>query len=273
MIDKENMLTIIHDDNSTFYDKSMELFRYDDRDTYTMELDKDDDYLYVGFNKPFKYMYIAFSTANTTSNTLNCQYYDGSSWQSLDIVDESKGFTRDGLIQWDRPSDWESTEINSTDKYFIRFQPSATHSETIILGINLVFATDYDLKRHFPLVSSASLLQGKSSHLLIHEAVKDEILQTFRRKSIYKPDVPAKINVFDLHDISEVREGAIFLALSKIYSNASNEIDDHYYRKSNENYDKAYDLFDYAQVKVDTDNDGVEDDTEKEKFQGLRIKR
>ena len=150
MLKTKNKLTILDDNNGTFTDFSREGLDYD-RDTFTVTLDSNTSYLYVGFYKPINMFYVEVGTANTNAGSFIAQYYNGSTWVSMsDFYDETSCFTRSGFIQWDRgQTDEASTSVNSTPLFWYRFKPSITHSATVINGLNIVFSDDTDLKREF----------------------------------------------------------------------------------------------------------------------------
>ena len=90
MIDPLSKLTVFHDDNSVFADYSNEAADYI-RDDFSVELIAAEDYLYMGFSKPFNAAYVAITTANTNANTMAMEYYDGTSWVSRAVTDDTSG--------------------------------------------------------------------------------------------------------------------------------------------------------------------------------------
>lgn len=267
MLQVKNKLTVFHDDNSVFADYSNESLDYA-RDTFTIALNQDDDYLYVGFSKPINALYVELGTPNTNANSFVAQYYNGSSWASItNFHDDSRGFTRSGFMTWDRNlADEATVEINSTTKYFYRFRPSATHSSTVVNGLNIVFADDIDLKREFYEISNY-LPSGESSHILSHVATRDHIIQELRNDGRYKHDLSTgklkDITAFDLLDISQVKVAATYLCLAKIFSAISDREDDLYNQKHDHYmglYNQAMKLF---YLNVDQDDDGIEDEEER----------
>ena len=66
-----------------------------------------------------------------------------------------------------------------------------------------------------------------------------------------------------MHDVFQIREAAKHLALSKIFFNLSDNVDDHWFRKFEEYRDKykiAISLYNFS---YDEDGDGVDDLEEK----------
>lgn len=265
MIDSRTKLTVFHDDNSVFTDYSNSAKDYT-RDSFSFTLVAAEDYLYLGFTKPFGATYVEMETPNTNSNTLSAEYFDGTSWQTLDLNDETNGLTRSAFITWDKEL-LTSTTINSVAAFYVRFRPDSDHSATTFRGINLVFSDDNMMKQEFFEIDNVNLLpNGESSHIATHVASRNMIVQEFRRLNYTKEDVNGNrniINQWDLHDIFEVRDAATFLALSKIFFNLSDSVDDNWWQKYREYHDKYEESMRLAKLSVDLDDDGKKDDDEK----------
>lgn len=265
MLNYENKLYVYHDDDSSFSDYSYEALDFA-RDTFTIEMVAADDYLYVGYRKPINAFYVDFDTANTNANTLAGEYYNGSSWTAMtELVDETKGFTRSGFIQWERPTDPDdqvTVTVNSQSAYWYRFKPSADHSSTVINGLNIVFADDEDLKKEWFEVTNHRA-SGEDSFILTHVACRDDIIQHFRNESFTKRDPNTErlenLDAFDLLDIKEIRVAAKHLALHKIYMNLSDSVDDVYFQKATYHRSMYGDAINLAFLTFDHDDDGVKD--------------
>jgi hypothetical protein len=276
MLRIKNKLTILHDNDSVFADHSNDALDFD-RDTFTTELTRSKDYLYIGFEKPINCVYVELGTANTNAGEFTAEFYNGTAWTSLSgFHDETKSFTRSGFLRWDRNQTGEaSTSVNSLTKYWIRLRPSVTHSSTVIKGVNIVFSDDQDLKREFFEISDF-LPSGQSSFVLTHVAARDHIIQTIvnsgeykRNSSGYREDVTA----FDLLDVGQIKMAATYLALSKIFSNVQDDGDDIWRQKSQD----YYSLYSQAQkngfLDIDKDDDGVKDISERASRRSARIVR
>ena len=137
-------LDVVHDDNSVFADYSHDSRDYL-RDNFAISFTSAEDSIYIGLYKPFNRIYIEFSSVAVGDINLTATYWDGSSYQSLTLVDDSKGFTRSGFIGFERPEDWTSNTINTKDKYYIKL--NADDSSFDIQGLNIVFADDNDLAK------------------------------------------------------------------------------------------------------------------------------
>lgn len=265
MIDPTTKLTVLHDDNGSFIDYSNDACDYL-RDNFNTTLIAAEDYLYIGYSKPFHTVFVKIITANINSNSFTLEYYNGTSWVSGSINDETKGFTRSGFMSWDR-SVMNSVSVNSIEKYYIRIKPSADHSATTIRGINLIFADDNALKQEFFEVDNSSLLPpGESDHTVHHVAARNSIIQSLRNLQYIKVNADGEfVNMtqWDLFDLFEIKQAATMLALSKIFFNLSDSIDDQWWAKYREYNDKYEEAFRLARITLDKDDDGIEDADEK----------
>lgn len=279
MLKKDNKLTILFDNNVTFEDLSNDMLDYA-RNSSTIDLNSSDDYLYIGYYKPINSVYCEISTANTNANTFTAEFYNGSSWVAIaGFYDETKGFTRSGFIRWDRnQTNEESVEVNSTTKYYIRLRPSATHSSTVIDGINLVFSDDQDLETEVKEVTGTRFLpSGENSHILTHVASRNEIIQKIRNDGRVKRNLSTgvfkKMDAFDLLDIEEIRQASTYLTLSKIYMALSDDPEDIYMDKS-KNYRSLYNgAIDLYFLELDFDDDGEKDTSEEQHPHTTRLLR
>ena len=277
MLRTKNKLTVLHDDNSTFADYSNESLDFD-RDFFTMELSAASDYLYIGFTKPISEIFFEIKNPNTVTATLDGEFYNGTTWTDLvGLYDETRSFKRSGYITWDRnQTDEAQVAVNSSTKNWVRFRPSVDLSVTIFAGINIIFSSDRDLKGEFFEIGQF-LPKGADSHILTHVAARDEIIQYLRNGGHFKQDLNTgrlkDITAFDLLDLGQIKQPAINLTLSKIFSNASDQVDDNWSEKASHYrslYNASMKLF---YLDIDSDDDGKQDDEERMAPAGSRIIR
>lgn len=278
MINTNSSLTVLHDDNSTFVDYSHKVASFG-RDKITLNIINAEDYIYIGFSKPIHAIYINVETQSGTEGSLNAEIYDGSNWVSISSVsDDTLGMYRSGFVQWDRAqTNQVESSVNSITKYWYRFKPSVDRTGIVLSGLNLVFSDDYELSLLQPYINSSEFLGSESSHIKIHSAVKNEIIQKFSNADyiITEADgVRRDINIFDLHAIHEVKLAATFLAISNIYYNMSDDADDVWSIKSKD-YNSKYEKFiNIARLSVDVNDDGIVDDVEnKPSFKSVIMRR
>lgn len=277
MIESTEKLTVLHDDNGVFVNHTEDAADLT-RDNFNLTLVAAEDYLYLGHYKPFGTLFAGIITGNTNSGSFAAEYYNGSTWVSLDLSDESRNFTREGYMFWNRDN-MKSTSVNSVEAFYIRLRPDVDHSATVIRGINLIFADDSALKQEFFEVDNSNLLPpGEISHLVHHVAARNTIVQTLRNKNYKKHNEGSaraeEINQWDLMDIFQVRQAATMLALSKIFFTLSDSQEDTWWAKYEE-YQRRYEhAFELINLSVDTDNDGEEDINEnQEQFKIMRWTR
>lgn len=265
MIDNRIKLDVFHDDNSTFITHSDGAADYT-RDSFSVELSSTEDYIYLGLYKPFSCAYVELTAVNTNGGVLAAEVFDGTSWVSTTLTDESLNMARSGFLFWDK-SDMEATTINGLERYYVRLRPSVDHSVVEYRGINLVFSDDARLKQEFSDILNPSLISaGENSHISAHVTARNHILQKLRARGYVKvnPDTGTEnINAWDLMDIFEVREAATYFALSNIFFNLSDDPDDMWWDKHETYKIKFEEMFRLASLTIDSDDDGVTDSDEK----------
>ena len=263
MIDQKSRLNILHDDNSVFTDYSHKMTTFG-RDALTLTLTSIEDYIYVGFDKPINSVYVDITTQNGSEGTSAFEYYNGTTYIAVDNAsDDTLGLYRSGFIQWDKEQENQAkSTVNSIEMYWYRIKPSVDRTAIAISGIGLVFSDDYELSLEQPYINGTEFLGSESSHIKTHTAVRNEIIQKFRNKDYIKYNDQGEkedINIFDLHDIHEIRMAATYLALSKIYFQMSDNAEDIWYNKSQVYEEKFIKYINIARLSLDTNDDGVVD--------------
>ena len=268
MIDKRMNLTVKQDDNGVvFTDHSHKMASFG-RDNVTMTISSLEDYIWIGFNKPINAVYIDVVTADVTEGSLEFSYWNGSEYISVtSLSDDTFGLFRSGFVKWDRELENQTVStVDGDQMYWYRLRPSVDRGGLVISGINLVFSDDYELSLEQPYISDTEFLGNSLSHIKTHVAARNEIVQKFRNKNYIKIDpITADIediNAWDLLDIGEVKMGATYLALSKIYYQLSDNPEDVWAIKSVEYYNKFEKYINLARLTIDTNDDGVLDDVE-----------
>jgi hypothetical protein len=61
--------------------------------------------------------------------SIAAEYWNGA-WTSLTLTDDTRNLAGDGKVSWDVPSDWATTAVNGTTKYWVRFSTSAVSADT-----------------------------------------------------------------------------------------------------------------------------------------------
>lgn len=266
MIDLNSSLTLLHDDNSVFTDYSHKVASFG-KDKITLTVTNSEDYLYVGFNKPINAIYVNIESQSGTEGSLNVEYYNGANYVSLSgVSDDTLGVYRSGFIQWPKEqTDQAKSTVDSREMYWYRFKPSVDRTAIVISGLNLVFSDDYQLSLEQPLINTTEFLGDEVSHIKSHVASKEQIIQKFRNSDYVVTDIDGNkqnLNIWDLHDIQEVRLAATYLALSKIYYNMSDDAEDVWNVKSKDFNSKYEKFIQIARLSVDINDDGIIDDVE-----------
>ena len=101
------------------------------------------DAYYFGNSEQFDIFDIHISTAGSGSWTIVWEYYDGSSWVSLDgVTDDTNGFTTGGVntVTWDAPVDWSKQTVDGSELFWVRARVDTYSSiSTQPLGQEVLF--------------------------------------------------------------------------------------------------------------------------------------
>lgn len=269
------MLTILLDDNGSFTDYSVELDNYL-RDELDHTFVASEDYLYIGYYKPIRALYFEVERSVPPNHTSVFEYFNGSSFTSLEVTDYTDEMRRSGFVRWQVPSDIAKTTVNSTELYWVRWSITGSNDSLKFKGVNLVLADDTDLLEIEPLINDF-LPSGYNSFIGFHQSAKNEIIQTLRNAGNFKLDrntlSRTDLNVFDLLDPEQLKEAAKYLCLAKIYESLSDAPDDNYQLKFLRYYQNYKDAFNLFMKSLDFDDDGVEDDFERNRTNYGRIVR
>lgn len=278
MVDNKIKLTVLNEPTAAaFTDISSQCHDFS-RDAVSVTMTATTSHVYVGYYKPINSIYIDFTTPNTNTSVLTVEKYNGAYTAVASLQDDSKGLSRNGFINWNRATDEVAVTVNSTTLFWYKLTISVTTSAMSINGISFLFADDQDLKQEVPEIADTNHLAGKASHVLTHIAVRNQIIQDLRNKDYTHTNqstgVKENLTVWDILDANQLKQAAIFLALSKIYFNFSDTVDDKYSQKSiafNDKYVKSINL---ARISLDNDEDGIADDHEVgREFTNIRIRR
>jgi hypothetical protein len=279
MINKD--LFIFHDDNGSIVDLTNDLRDYI-RDDSTVDFVAAEDRLYIGLYKPFNQLYAEMTTAQVEGAELSFEISDGSGgWVALDVVDESKSFSRSGFILWDRNnSSWASQDISGEDLYWIRVTADIDFS-AVFRGLNTLFADDNDLLAESPRIEKF-YPKDETSFVKYHVAARNSIIQRLRNGGNVKKDtsvgtsdffvaisfglnVPIKeITKWDILEAGEIREAAKHLALAKIYLDNSKNVDDKEYQRYRDSLNDYGDAFQLFYMSLDFNDDGLTDADEEQ---------
>lgn len=209
--------------------------------------------LIVGLEKKF-YSFFLYLSGVTGSANLAVHYWNGSGWTifpARKIRERTKGAIKSGIVDFDPVSDW----LVKDGFYDLKlvFGPNVT-----VKTLTVLFAWDVDLVAEFAPIMEDQYRLGQSDYALVHQSVRDEIVQHFRNRGFTQTGVSKtlrsglnwyendNLTFFDLLNIDEIRIAAVQLALHKIFNVLSDTGDkdrwgrlaSYYYGK----YEKAIDL-------------------------------
>lgn len=277
MLIKSDYPKVFYSDNAVFSDISIEMLSYG-VDTTAFTFVASQDKFYFGRVKPFNAFYIEMGTANVNTSVMTVKYFDQTAAAFAAVtglVDETKGLTRSGFVQWAPMSDtsstsWALTTINSVSLYWVEVTFSANLSASTLQGWNIVYSDDTDLKRIYDGVSNY-FRSGTSSGILYHEQARKEIVNQLRRDGYWKvkqgsvggDSLPAQHDEWDFHNIEEVNLWSTYLALSYLFDNLSTASDDNFARLAEKYYGKSQEQKQVYYLSIDKDNDGILDANEK----------
>lgn len=254
MIDLKSQFTVKIDKSGTITDYSYELSELSSQ-TVT-ETITTDDYIYVGFRKPFNSCYIYMSTSSTEVQKLSIEIFNGSSWVSASGRDDSLSFSKSGFIRWNKAS-MVASSIDSDELCWVRLSAPADTSESVFMAFAPLFTDKESVKQEFYELDSVIENDNLTSKMA---AATGEIMDRLSQQG-YHDDITAQ----DLHDIYEIKQSATYLTLSKIFFALSDSPDDHWwvkYEVYNKKYESSMQLY---WLSIDKDDDGLDDEVEGEK--------
>ena len=74
------------------------------------------DTFYIGYQRPFTTRHFQFPTANTNATTISVKTWDGDQYEDvLDIVDQTRGFSRNGYLSWTNTGRWQKVAQPGVD--------------------------------------------------------------------------------------------------------------------------------------------------------------
>lgn len=117
----------------------------DSADTGTADITlfgSDDDALYLGSDGKFSGVVIALSTLASATITPTFQYWNGAAWVTLTVTDNSTGLTKNDLISFTAPSNWQRCAADAggndfadrTPRYYVRIARTANSLVTSPIG-------------------------------------------------------------------------------------------------------------------------------------------
>lgn len=232
----------------------------------------------VGFRKQLNQIFIEVKTGNTNTSIVTVQIWDGAAWANLNIIDETNGLSRSGHIFFDEDSVNKAQLLNGINQMWYRIKVSTNTSAMVLRGLNLIFCTAQDLRVEEPAIDQF-LPRDLKSPILSMVSARDYILRRINNGSpldyyIINPSaltgltyIEARLlTQFDIFDINELRDAAVYYALYKIFSNLQDNGNDMYREKANDykgKFEYTFKLFTGRQITMDINDDGKKDSVDK----------
>ena len=82
----------------------------------------DDDRIYVGYDATFEGIEVVLAIVSSDDIVAVFEYWDGSAWTALTVVDGTNGFVQSGDIEITVPVDWTTKDVNGVSKFYVRIQ-------------------------------------------------------------------------------------------------------------------------------------------------------
>ena len=117
-----------------------------DATTFTL-FGADQDLLHVGHTDvPFNVIYFDLLSVASANIAAEYEYWDGSTWQMIGVVDGTSGFQQSGSITLGPIPDWEKTVVNgSASMYFIRIRRTNAAAITVPVGDKILLSSTKDI--------------------------------------------------------------------------------------------------------------------------------
>lgn len=273
-MDLRTKLDIIYSDGGSETDFSQDAQDFK-RDTFNITLTTD-DFIYVGFKKTINALYFALEQVNTITSSLSIEFFSDEGWSQLEISDDTRAFSRSGFITWLRPLNGELVTIAGKELCWIRISSNDNIDLVEFQAINLVFSDDNDICSEVPaLVDTCFYQQGASSHILQHVAAKNYIMSRLKTVGYinFTETGEQNINEWDILDVYELRQASTYYAISQIYFNLSDNVEDQYWSKYKEYEQKFEEAFSLGRLRIDMNDDGQVNSDEKRPIQTVRWSR
>lgn len=224
----------------------------------------------IGFYKPFNFFHIELVKGIDNIAQIGFEYFDGTLWKPLNVSDETFQLRYSGFVSFVKPSDWK----HASDNLFkVRMKASDdTNIDLEFKGINVIFSNDKDIIGIRENIVSKHSTNG--TWVAKHESARNYMIKLLNNQGHVKiADNSAdifggavyrdEITQFDFIDPRELALASAYKALSMIYMDElSDEADDKWYRRGKRYENDFTELFNNFMLKLDTNDDGVNDDYE-----------
>lgn len=273
----EEQFSVKHNDGG-FVDISNKVYDYG-RDEVLLQL-KTTSTLYIGYRKPFNFMYASFIALNDVPNALTVQYHDVTDdalKSVLNLSEETEGFTREGFIKFTRPelnsqatTAWKPTTVDGEEMFWLVITTDTDHNVlTKVNALGILFNNEQDIIQERSNITSKHAQDERTKTWVVKaQASRDEIVQAIRTQGkkkvtsggILEPSRMLDITAFDFLRLDQIRQASKWLSLAKIFQNELSDAADDKWMTLGETFEGKFDdAFDVFLLSLDTDDDGEED--------------
>ena len=240
---------------------------------YVFTMDTPDEIL-VGSYKPINHVFFAVDTANISTANMFVYFFNGITYQTLDIVDETRNLSRPGIVRWARnQSEYKTTEFGK-QLYWYKVKFDGLTNSILLNGIGVLFSADYDLIEEYPNIADM-MPNSWTSFLKFHIAAKKEIMGFIRNRGIMVNTKGGQriATEDDILEPEELRDASKFMTLSKIFRWASDSVGDKWDSKAAFYEQKYGDQMSMINLSLDYNDDGKETIDEKDSVQSILLVR
>lgn len=274
----DKFFTILLDDTVDITDKSLQLKEYN-TPAVSLALTGGDT-LYIGYSKPFDSFFLELEDKSLAGAELAGEYYNGSSWTSLVVYDETQGLSKSGFIYFEKPEDMASVAVDGKSKFYIRLTASVDTGAVSGKLLDILFSSDIDLEKiREGIVNRYSV---NNTFVSKHIAARDHIIQDIRNKGnvkevkkneglITEEILYKDITKFDFLEPLQLRVAATYLALYFIFwYELSDEEGDKWQLKAAEMYRLYTEAMNTFFIALDLDDDGKQGEDDKAQTDAIR---
>ena len=205
-------------------DEKTAMASFGDNRTYVSTTARD---IEIFFTKPINSVFIYLPTPMTSANTITAMFLqkpDGSTINLPNFVDGTEGLTQSGFLYWTPEKDVYDN-VQSGEIYSIKVGYTDNIDATFG-GINLLFCDKFDLLREYPdldnLLDIADERVITPQLVRLMESTMLEIEKKIQNSPFWKEDrqyffTAKELDRWDLLQINEINQAAIFWTIGKIF--------------------------------------------------------
>ena len=248
----------------TFIDERVSMASFSDNRVFTPA--SNTKALQIEFTKALNSIFIYLPTPSSTANTISSMTLikpTGAQIPLTNFVDGTQGLTQSGFLYWEPErdvfDDFQSGVIYTLSIDYLN-DISATFG-----GVNILFCDKFDLLREYPDLDSLLGISSESvistQLIRIMESTMLEIEKKVQNSPFWKEDrqyffTAKQLDRWDLLQINEINQAAIFWTLGKIFYFLSDSPGDIYSLKSGDYRARGETAFESVNLSLDFNDNG-----------------